>query len=202
MECRKENHQCCEGDCVDVATYQTDPNHCGKCIVKCEQGERCVKGQCVGSKRRGYSLMVVHRVTSAKLGVERSVTMKAVVSELDTPDAEGNNFAGEGSYDGWARRYNPSCDNDFHTDYTTIPLGGKAKGGGNTDDLGGGQIALVITITPLNPPENLPEAVLPAVVNLVLTGGAGHHSQTFEMQSDLCRGTLTHVTEWNVKRIK
>jgi hypothetical protein len=202
VECRQEGHECCYGECVEIAKYQSDPKHCGKCIVECEEAERCVKGQCVGRKRRGYSLLVVHTVTSAKLGVERSVTMKADVRELDTPDAEGNTFAGKGSYQGFARRYNPSCDNDQRTAYSTIPLGGKAKGTATADDLGGGQIALVFTITPLKPPENLPEGVLPALGNLVLTGGLGQESRTFEMQSDLCRGTLTHVNEWSATRIK
>ena len=157
---------------------------------------------CIRPGSQTYSLVVVHRVTSSNLGVERSVTMKAVVRELDTPDAEGNTFAGQGSYDGWARRYNPSCDNDLRTDYKTVPLVGEAKGGGNADDLGGGQISLVFTITPLNPPENLPEAVLPALRNLVLTGGAGHDSRTLKLQSDRCRGPLTDVSEWSAKLIK
>lgn len=151
---------------------------------------------------RGYSLVVVHRVTSSKLGVERSVTMKAVVRELDTADAEGNTFAGESSYQGSARRYNPSCDNDQRTDYSTIPLVGKAKGTATADDMGGGQISLVFTITPLNQPENLPEAVLPAFGNLMLKGGVGQDSRTLKLQSDQCRGTLTHVTEWSATRIK
>ena len=152
--------------------------------------------------RRGYTLQVVHRVTSAKLGEERRVTMKAVIRELDTPDVDGNTFAGRGSYEGWARRYNPSCDNKGRTDFETITLAGKAKGGGNADEIGGGQTSLIFTITPLNPPENLPEAVLPALGNLVLTGESGQDSKTFEIQSDRCRGTLTHVTEWIAKRIR
>jgi hypothetical protein len=202
QECTEENHECCDGDCVDVSRYQSDPKHCGKCIVECEKDEKCVKGVCVGSNRRGYSLVVVHRVTSSNLGVERSVTMKAVVRELDAPDDEGNTFAGKGSYDGWARRYNPSCDNQQRTKYETIPLTGEAKGSGNADDMGNGQISLVFTITPLNPPENLPEGVLPAFGNLVLTRGTGQESRTLKMQSDRCRGTLTHVTEWTAKRIR
>ena len=128
--------------------------------------------------------------------------MQAVVRELDAPDAEGNTFAGEGSYEGSARRYNPSCDNDQRTDYSTIPLVGKAKGTATADDMGGGQISLVFTITPLDPPENLPEGVLPALGNLVLKGAVGQESRTFKMQSDLCRGSLTHVTEWSAERIK
>ena len=154
------------------------------------------------SDRLGYALVIVHRVTSEKLGVERSVTMKAVVRELDTPDAEGNTFAGKGSYQGSARRYNPSCDNNMRTSYKTIPLVGKAKGAATADDLGGGQIGLVFSITPLDPPEDLPEQVPPSLGNMAFAGDSGHHTNTFEMQSDLCRGTLTHVTEWSAKRIK
>jgi hypothetical protein len=202
MECREQGRECCNGECVAVSSYQSDPKHCGKCIVECEKDEKCVKGVCVGSSRGGYSLVVVHKVTSSNLGLERSVTMKAVVRELDVPDEEGNTFAGKGSYDGWARRYNPSCDNQQRTKYETIPLTGQAKGSGNADDMGNGQIALVFTITPLNPPENLPEGVLPALGNLVLTRGSGQDRRTFKMQSDRCRGTLTHVTEWSAKRIR
>ena len=157
---------------------------------------------CIPPGKAGYSLVILHRVTSEKLGVERSVTMNAVVRELDAPDAEGNTFAGEGSYQGSARRYNPSCDNNMRTDYETIPLGGNAKGAATADDLGGGQISLVFSITPLDPREDLPERVLPSLANMVLAGDSGQHTQTFEMQGDLCRGSLTHVTEWSAKRIK
>jgi hypothetical protein len=51
MECRQKDEECCDGQCINTSTYQSDPNHCGKCIVQCEKDERCVKGQCVGSNR-------------------------------------------------------------------------------------------------------------------------------------------------------
>ncbi len=152
------------------------------------------------SLRAGYSLVVVHRVTSSKLGVERSVTMKAVVRELDTPDADGNTFAGNGSYEGSFRKYNPSCDNDFRTDYETLPLVGKAEGSGFADDMGGGQTSLSFSITPLVADED--GSILPIANALLLTKGKGHESRTFTMQSDLCRGTLTHVTEWSATRLE
>ncbi|MBA2706857.1 MAG: hypothetical protein H0U59_03520 [Gemmatimonadaceae bacterium] len=128
--------------------------------------------------------------------------MKAAVRELDTPDAEGNTFAGKGSYDGWARRYNPSCDNNNRTHSENIVLGGKAKAAASTDDLGSGQLSLVFSITPLDSPEDLPERVYPALGSFVLMGGSGRDSKTFTVQSDRCRGTLTHVTEWSATRLE
>lgn len=222
QECRQQNHECCEGNCVDTAGYQSDPKHCGKCIVECEKDERCVEGACVGSKRRGYSLVYVHRVTSEKLGVETSLTMKAVVRRLATPDAEGNTFAGKGSYEGSFHVHKVNCDNDTPMDSETIPLVGRAKGGAIADNLGGGQISLVFTITPLDPPkmhvltrsfraleqlgglkeEEMPDLVLPIVRNLVLKGGLGQDSQTFTMWGGSCSGTLTHVMEWSATRIE
>jgi len=222
MECRKENHECCDTECMDMARYQSDPKHCGKCIVECEKDERCVEGACVGSKRRGYSLVYVHRVTSEKLGVETSLTMKAVVRRLATPDAEGNTFAGKGSYEGSFHVHKVNCDNDTPMDSETIPLVGRAKGGAIADNLGGGQISLVFTITPLDPPkmhvltrsfraleqlgglkeEEMPDLVLPIVRNLVLKGGLGQDSQTFTMWGGSCSGTLTHLMEWSATRIE
>jgi hypothetical protein len=148
--------------------------------------------------RLGYALVFVHRVTS-KLGEERNVKMKAVVRELDTPDAEGNAFAGRGSYEGSFRRYRVSCDNKMRTDYETIPLAGKAKGVATADAMGDGQTGLSFTMTPLKD-EGMD--LIPVVQSLMLTKGKAQDSRTFTMQSDRCRGTLTHVTEWSATQIK
>jgi hypothetical protein len=202
MECRQDNHECCDGNCVDMASYQSDPKHCGKCVVECDEGDRCVKGKCVGKKRTAYLLVFVHRVRSEKLGVERSLTMKATIRKLDTPDAEGNTFAGSGSYEGSFRKYNPSCDNKMRTEYTTAPLVGKARADGAVSELGDGETSISFSITPLAPEQDGGiDAVLPVTQTLVLKGGKGQDSTTFKLQSDKCRGTLTHVTEWSVTRV-
>jgi hypothetical protein len=60
MECREKNHECCDGKCVDVASYQSDPKHCGKCIVQCEKDEKCVKGECVGRKKETISIRLAY----------------------------------------------------------------------------------------------------------------------------------------------
>jgi hypothetical protein len=128
--------------------------------------------------------------------------MKATIRQLDTPDAEGNTFAGDGSYEGSFRKYNPSCDNKMRTEYTTAPLVGKTKAGGAVSDMGDGTTSLSFSMTPLAPEQDGGiDAVLPVTQTLVLKGGKGQDSTTFKLQSDKCRGTLTHVTEWSVTRV-
>jgi hypothetical protein len=220
MECRQENHECCEGDCVDIASYQSDSKHCGKCIVECEKDERCEKGECVGSKRAGYSVVYSYTITSEKLGMESTLTMQATVRRLAAPDAEGNTLAGYGSYEGSIHEHKVNCDNKLPMDSETIGLGGKAKATATAESMGAGQTSLVFTITPINPPKrhlftrsfrsveqmgnlkDLPDAVMPAFGNVVLKGGVGQKSQTFQMFGGSCSGTLTHVMKWSAKRIQ
>jgi hypothetical protein len=87
----------------------------------------------------------------------------------------------------------------MRTDYETVPLAGKAKGVATADDMGGGQTGLTFTMTPVKD-EGMD--LIPVAQGLMLTDGKARDSRTFTMQSDRCRGTLTHVTEWSATQIK
>jgi hypothetical protein len=222
MECREKNHECCDGNCVDMASYQTDPKHCGKCIVQCEKDQRCVKGECVGSKRAGYRISYRMRATSENFGVEMEVGLQATVRTLRVPDAEGNTLAGWGTYEGYIKNRKINCANNAPMDWETIPLVGRARGKASRTPAGGGKTFMTFVITPLDPPkmhlftrsfrgiegaaglkeEDLPDAVLPVLGPLTLRGGRGKDSKSFKMPGDSCGGTMTHDAEWEATRIE
>lgn len=220
MECPKEDSECCDGSCIKVSSYQSDPKHCGKCIVECEEDQRCEKGQCVGSRRTAYSLRYRHRIMSEKLGEESDVIFTAVVRQLAKPDKDGNSFVGWGTYEGGKNLHKVNCDNNLPMDMEEISLAGKAKGTASVDPVGGGKIALSFTITPLNPPkahlltrsfrgleqlggmkaEDLPDALLPVVGLLMMRKGTAKDARSFTMFGGSCSGMLTHTSEWQAWR--
>jgi hypothetical protein len=216
MECSADHHECCDGRCVDMASYQSDAEHCGKCVVQCETDERCVNGECVGSQRSGYRLRHHVRATS-KLGVESDIVFTAVVRQLARPDADGNTWAGWGTYEGTINDHKINCNNKMPMDWEEIQLGGKARGTA-TATRSGNTTLVSFAITPLNPPKRhlftrsfrrmetaaaaeLPDAVLPVLGTLQLRNGIGRDSRTYDMPGGSCSEKITVVTEWEATRV-
>lgn len=205
MECAAADHECCDGYCVDMASYQSDPNHCGKCIVQCEKDQKCVKGLCIGSKRAGYQVSYRMRRTSEKRGVHMDVTLQATVRALPAADKEGHTLAGWGTYEGYIK----NCANQ------TLPLVGRARGTASASSTEPGQIFLTFVITPLDPPklhiffeggvglkeEDVPDALGSVIGPLNLRGGRGQDRKSLKMP-DGCGGMGTDVTEWEAKKIQ
>ena len=222
MECSAKDHECCEGNCVDMAAYQSDPKHCGKCIVQCEPDERCERGECVGSKRVGYSIRYRIRYSSKELGVTRDVMFTATVRRLAKPDADGNTYAGWGTFSGVVVNHKVNCANKAPMDWEPIRMDGRAKGTATVDPLGGGKLTLIFTITPLNPPkqhmftksfrgfegaagmkyEDLPDAVLPVVGALQVSAGFGKDEQKMEMPGGSCQKTIEMLNEWDAAQVQ
>lgn len=221
MECRQENHQCCDGDCVDTATYQSDPKHCGKCIVECEKDEQCVKGECVGSPRVGYRITYHHKVDTELRGVQIEYTYEASVRQLSKPDADGNNFAGKGTYAGRAVMRKANCFNNFPEDVEPIEFQGRLKGTANVSPSSPGAAWVTFTLEPIDPPKmhfftksfrgleelmkqetgDLPALIFAGVGMVELKGGTGTKTLEGEMGSNACDGKVSLLTETEVMRL-
>jgi hypothetical protein len=151
QECTAENHECCDGDCVDVARYQSDAKHCGKCVVECESDERCEDGTCVGSQRLGYRIHYQYKRSSQLRGLQLEFGYQAVVRQLRVPDADGNTFAARGTFAGRAVDRKANCLNAAPEDEETIAFEGRLKASGSVTTKGRKQI-LGFALNPVDPP--------------------------------------------------
>lgn len=226
VECRKEGHECCDGQCFEIAKYQSDPTHCGKCIVKCEKDERCYKGQCVGSKRLGYRIRYSLVTQSELRGVSLDYKYDAIVRQLLDPDADGNNFAGGGTYSGFAIQRKANCLNAAPEDYEKIAFGGRVEATASIpmDDPSAfvpiNQM-LTFNLEPLNPPSGhfytrsfrgmeekmkqegigQPGLIFPAVGVLKMSGLPIHQRLESEIGSNVCDGKVTTTTVVDVEKL-
>jgi hypothetical protein len=217
VECRKEGYECCEGDCVEIASYQSDPKHCGKCVVECESDEKCENGQCVRT-RVSYRITFHHKRTTELRGIPLDYTYEAVVRQLRSPDANGNNFAGKGTYSGQAVNRKANCNNNFPEDVEPIAFQGRLRATASIPDEGGW---VSFTLEPIDPPsmhfftrsfrvlENLmiketgemPALIFPGVGMIELKGGTGHQVTEGEFGSNSCDGKVTVRTEFDITRL-
>jgi hypothetical protein len=225
VECRQEGHECCDGECVEIARYQSDPKHCGKCIVDCEQDEKCFQGECVGSKRLGYRIRYSLVTQSELRGISLDYKYEAVVRELRPPDSEGNNFAGRGTYSGFAVQRKANCLNAAPEDFEKISFEGRVEATAsipisrpNSFTRGN---SLTFALVPLNPPTGhwytksfrgmeekmkqegigQPGLIAPAVGVLKLSGSPMHQRLESELGSNVCDGKVTTITVVDVEKL-
>lgn len=220
VECRQEGHECCDGECVEIAKYQSDPKHCGKCIVECEQDEQCVKGECLGSKRVGYCIRYHRRVETELRGLRSDYTYEAVVRQLAKPDSDGNNFVGRGTYTGTVILRKANCKNYAPEDVERITFEGRLKAGAKIPlDQPGGW--MTFTLEPIDPPQGhfftktfrgLEPAMekegvyQPPLIGLAagmirLAGAGAHEDKNNTISSNECDGATTSSTETDVDRL-
>ena len=215
LECRQAGHECCYGECVDIANYQSDPKHCGKCIVECEQDEQCVKGECVGSKRAAYRIRYRRRVKTELRGESSDYTYEAVVRQLAKPDSDGNNFVGRGTYTGTVILRKANCKNYAPEDVERITFEGRLMAGAKIPlDQPAGWITF--TLEPIDPPPGHlftktfrgmegemeePPLIGLAVGMIQLTGASAQRSDKREISSNECDGEITASTEVDVDRL-
>lgn len=206
---------------MKITSYQSDPKHCGKCIVECEKDEQCVKGECVGSPRVGYRITYHHKVDTELRGVQIEYTYEASVRQLSKPDADGNNFAGKGTYAGRAVMRKANCFNKFPEDVEPIVFQGKLTGTANVSPSGPGAAWVTFTLEPIDPPKmhfftksfrgleelmkketgDLPALIFAGVGMVELKGGTGSRTIEGEMGSNACDGKVSVLTETEVMRL-
>lgn len=170
------------------------------------------------SSTASYELAYHLKITAEKFDEPHTdMVMRAVVHELPERDADGNNFVGKGHYEGRIITRKVNCDNNLPMDREVISFSDSTTATASMDDIGGGQISMIFTITPSNSPkmhmltksfrdveaaaaeDEMPDLILPTLGSVMLKAGEGEQTRTSQMYGGSCAGMLTYDMKWTAK---
>ena len=163
---------------------------------------------------------------STNYGVHYETTWNAVLRERDTPDDDGYNFSGYGTYQGIAVDRKANCLNDAPEDLQETHLKGSVRAKATVTDLGGDSSSVVFELEPVDSPKQhyytrsfqsmedqmlaerdsadaeLPDMVTPVVVVDFVSKGSSSKVVEEPPVENACAGLIESITEHSITRTK